>query len=200
MIEVDPLRNRVTSSRQLFFKPLQLDFHPANLLIELSSFRLILGLLPTGTAPFKDRFGSFEQLLLSKGYLIRMDLELPGNLTDRLQSPNCFQSDSILKLRIKSSTASWHNLSPCPATIAPLTISNPDHFYPPLTAGPKTGVHFNVQSMVGSLRVELPNGVVIHLPDNLDGQRLGDVILAAGQIQTGSPAVISLQRSETCSC
>ena len=49
--------------------------------------------------------------------------------------------------------------------------------------------------MVSSLRVELPNGVVIHLPDNLDGQRLSDVIPAAGQIQTGSPAIISLRSS-----
>lgn len=58
----------------------------------------------------------------------------------------------------------------------------------------------DVHTMVGSLRVEFPNGVVIHLPLDLDGQRLGDVILAAGQIQTGLPAVISLQRSETSSC
>jgi hypothetical protein len=53
---------------------------------------------------------------------------------------------------------------------------------------------------VGSLRVELPNGVVIHLPHNLDGQRLGDVILAAGQIESSSHGAISLQPSEIRSC
>jgi len=33
-----------------------------------------------------------------------------------------------------------------------------------------------------SIRIELPNGVVIHVAGDLDGQRLGDVIIAAGQI------------------
>ncbi len=33
-----------------------------------------------------------------------------------------------------------------------------------------------------SLRIELPNGVVIHVADGMDGQRLGDVVIAAGQI------------------
>ena len=36
-----------------------------------------------------------------------------------------------------------------------------------------------------SLRLELPNGVVIHVAGDLDGQRLGDVIVAAGQIRSG---------------
>ena len=35
-----------------------------------------------------------------------------------------------------------------------------------------------------SMRLELPNGVVIHVADDMDGQRLGDVIIAAGQIQS----------------
>jgi len=35
-----------------------------------------------------------------------------------------------------------------------------------------------------SLRLELPNGVVIHVAGDLDGQRLGDVIVAAGQIHS----------------
>ena len=34
-----------------------------------------------------------------------------------------------------------------------------------------------------SMRIELPNGVVIHVAGDLDGQRLGDVIIAVGQIQ-----------------
>ena len=33
-----------------------------------------------------------------------------------------------------------------------------------------------------SMRIELPNGMVIHVAGDLDGQRLGDVIIAAGQI------------------
>ena len=35
-----------------------------------------------------------------------------------------------------------------------------------------------------SMRIELPNGVVIHVGGDLDGQRLGDVIIAAGQIHS----------------
>ena len=35
-----------------------------------------------------------------------------------------------------------------------------------------------------SMRLELPNGVVIHMTGELDGQRLGDVIIAAGQIHS----------------
>ena len=41
-----------------------------------------------------------------------------------------------------------------------------------------------VSSHGSSLRIELPNGVVIHVVGDLDGQRLGDVIIAAGQIQS----------------
>ncbi len=33
-----------------------------------------------------------------------------------------------------------------------------------------------------SMRIELPNGVVIHVADDLDGQRLGDVSIAADQV------------------
>ena len=35
-----------------------------------------------------------------------------------------------------------------------------------------------------SMRIELPNGVIIHVAADLDGQRLGDVIIAAGQIHS----------------
>jgi hypothetical protein len=35
-----------------------------------------------------------------------------------------------------------------------------------------------------SMRIELPNGVVIHVSGDLDGQRLGDLIIAAGQIHS----------------
>ncbi len=42
----------------------------------------------------------------------------------------------------------------------------------------------NVSDQGSSLRIELPNGVVIHVAGDLDGQRLGDVIIAAGQIRS----------------
>ncbi len=40
-----------------------------------------------------------------------------------------------------------------------------------------------------SMRIELPNGVVIHVAGDMDGQRLGDVIIAAGQIHRILPDV-----------
>lgn len=41
----------------------------------------------------------------------------------------------------------------------------------------------DVMNRDSSMRLELPNGVVVHVASDLDGQRLGDVIMAAGQIQ-----------------
>ena len=35
-----------------------------------------------------------------------------------------------------------------------------------------------------SMRLKLPNGVVIHVSDNPDAQRLGDLIITAGQIRS----------------
>jgi hypothetical protein len=46
----------------------------------------------------------------------------------------------------------------------------------PTASGPTASSHGS------SLRIELPNGVVILVSDSLDGQRLGDVIIAAGQV------------------
>ena len=53
-----------------------------------------------------------------------------------------------------------------------------------------------------SMRIELPNGVVIHVSDNLDAQRLGDLILAAGQIQSvhGNMTTPDLLQHEVLSC
>lgn len=53
-----------------------------------------------------------------------------------------------------------------------------------------------------SMRIELPNGVVIHVAGDLDGQRLGDVIIAAGQIQSVLPGAPSdgLLQHEVSSC
>ena len=53
-----------------------------------------------------------------------------------------------------------------------------------------------------SVRIELPNGVVIHVPGDLDGQRLGDVILAAGQIAIPSSpmSVRGIRQPEAASC
>ena len=53
-----------------------------------------------------------------------------------------------------------------------------------------------------SMRIELPNGVVIHVAGDLDGQRLGDVIIAAGQIRSDLPGATShgLSQHEVLSC
>ena len=53
-----------------------------------------------------------------------------------------------------------------------------------------------------SMRIELPNGVVIHMAGDLDGQRLGDVIIAAGQIHSVLPCVTAhgLLQHEVPSC
>ena len=59
-----------------------------------------------------------------------------------------------------------------------------------------TSVHGN------SVRIELPNGVVIHVAGDLDGQRLGDVIIAAGQIHRvhAGATTHDLSRQEMLSC
>ena len=53
-----------------------------------------------------------------------------------------------------------------------------------------------------SLRIELPNGVVIHVAGDLDGHRMGDVIIAAGQIHCVLPGVTThgLLQHEVPSC
>ena len=53
-----------------------------------------------------------------------------------------------------------------------------------------------------SMRIELPNGVIIHVVGDLDGQRLGDVIIAAGQIHSVRPCVTAhaLLQHEVSSC
>jgi len=53
-----------------------------------------------------------------------------------------------------------------------------------------------------SMRIELPNGVVIHVAGDLDGQRLGDVIIAAGQIHSVLPGATThgLLQHEVLSC
>ena len=53
-----------------------------------------------------------------------------------------------------------------------------------------------------SMRIELPNGVVIHVAGDLDGQRLGDVIIAAGQIHNvlADAASHGLLQHEVLSC
>ncbi len=42
-----------------------------------------------------------------------------------------------------------------------------------------------------ALRIVLPNGVVIHVAGNLDGERLGDMVIAAGQIPGKATEVAS---------
>ena len=53
-----------------------------------------------------------------------------------------------------------------------------------------------------SMRIELPNGVVIHVARDLDGQRLGDVIIAVGQIHSVHADVTKrdLSQHEVSSC
>jgi hypothetical protein len=53
-----------------------------------------------------------------------------------------------------------------------------------------------------SMRIELPNGVVIHVAGNLDGQRLSDVIIAACQIHSvhADMTTRDLPRHEVLSC
>ena len=57
-------------------------------------------------------------------------------------------------------------------------------------------------SQRSSMRIELPNGVVILVSDTLDGQRLGDVIIAAGQIHNehADMTTLDLPRWEVSSC
>ena len=43
-------------------------------------------------------------------------------------------------------------------------------------------------------RIVLPNGVVIHVAGDLDGERFGDVVIAAGQIPGKITAVASSGR------
>ena len=50
-------------------------------------------------------------------------------------------------------------------------------------------VHGSASDNRSSVRIELPNGVVIHVAGDLDGQRLGDVIISAGQIHSVLPGV-----------
>ena len=53
-----------------------------------------------------------------------------------------------------------------------------------------------------ALRIVLPNGVVIHVAGDLDGERLGDVVIAAGQIPGKITTVASFDgvASEVPSC
>ena len=57
-------------------------------------------------------------------------------------------------------------------------------------------------AVTARLQDELPNGVVIHVAGDLDGQRLGDVIIAAGQIRSDLPGATShgLTQYEVLSC
>ena len=68
-------------------------------------------------------------------------------------------------------------------------------------------VHGSASDNWSSVRIELPNGVVIHVAGDLDGQRLGDVIISAGQIYSVLPGATvpgvtlpGLLRREESSC
>ena len=78
------------------------------------------------------------------------------------------------------------------ARVSEVQVSGPKkratQFVPIAFRGSLTSPGTPVRSIVpdhgGSMRLELPNGVVIHVAGDLDGQRLGDVIVAAGQIRS----------------
>ncbi len=65
--------------------------------------------------------------------------------------------------------------------------------------GPLQSIASNYGS---SMRLELPNGVVIHVAGDLDGQRLGDVIIAAGQVRSvhADMTTRDLSQHEVLSC
>ena len=76
----------------------------------------------------------------------------------------------------------------------------------PIALRDSSARHSPRQSVVpdhgSSLKLELPNGVVIHVAGDLDSQRLGDLIIAAGQIRT-VPAEMTageLSQHEVFSC
>ena len=58
--------------------------------------------------------------------------------------------------------------------------------------GPPQSISSNLGS---SMRIELPNGVIIHVAGDMDGERLGDVVIAAGQIHTIHADVTTHDRS-----
>lgn len=62
--------------------------------------------------------------------------------------------------------------------------------------------HGTASNHGNSMRIELPNGVTIYVAGDLDGQRLGDVIIAAGQINNVLPGVTAhgLLQHEVLSC
>jgi hypothetical protein len=53
-----------------------------------------------------------------------------------------------------------------------------------------------------SMRIELPNGVVIHVASDLDGQRLREVVISAGQIHSvyADKTTRDLPQHEVSSC
>ncbi len=63
-------------------------------------------------------------------------------------------------------------------------------------------MHRTASGHDSSMRIELPNGVVIHVAGDLDGQRLGDVVIAAGQIHSVLPGATThdLLQREVSAC
>jgi len=102
------------------------------------------------------------------------------------------------KLLAESSVPGRHRASPGKRTAAAMKNS------PPLTL-PLVAVRVRgndqqfssarpsdaIESSRSALRIVLPNGVVIHVAGDVDGERLGDVVIAAGQIPGKATAVKS---------
>ena len=84
--------------------------------------------------------------------------------------------------RPKQQIAAWVSGSIEPSSeFVPITVREGS-----ANSGP---VHGSASDNRSSVRIELPNGVVIHVAADLDGQRLGDVIIAVGQIHSVLPGV-----------
>ena len=84
--------------------------------------------------------------------------------------------------RPKQQIAAWVSGSPERSSeFVPITVRQCS-----ANSGP---VHGSASDNRSSVRIKLPNGVVIHVAGDLDGQRLGDVIISAGQIHSLLPGV-----------
>ena len=104
------MNSPTNSAEEPFFEPLQLNFEPTDLLVEFCRLRLVrvgrLRLLAVSI--FEDAFGSFEQLLLPKVDLSRMQLVLPRQLADRPVPLDCLDRYLRLERRIEDSTLPCH--------------------------------------------------------------------------------------------
>jgi hypothetical protein len=96
----------------------------------------------------------------------------------------------------KRTAAAMKNFLPLTLPLVAVRVRGNDQQFS--SAGPSD----TLDSSRTALRIVLPNGVVIHVAGDLDGERLGDVVIAAGQIPGKITAVASFDgvSSEVPSC